>query len=497
MENHAVTHSKEGAPSSSSQGGGNPETKTGTMAAIAPACAERRILVITTEPLPLAGQATTGAGLRAWGLNEGLRARGFDAIIAAPVPAFSAPYLSGERPLPAWVRAFQRHRVADLLAEVHPDVVILEHWGMAHEVPPLDVPLAIDLHGPHLLERYYWGNPDLISDAEQKLAALRRADFVTCAGTLQRHYFYAWLLLAGFELREQEIPVIPFSAPPPDQWPSPSHREPFSFVYGGVLLAWQDPSRGMRILLEEMDRARRGTLHLFTGTHPVLDASAPHLVSLVAELKQHPRVKFHGIVPHEQLMQQLTHFWIAFDLMAHNPERELAFTSRTMVYLACGLPVIYNDYAEIGELLRRHGGGWALSPTNEEALRKLVQQILAEDFPLEEVSEQARALAGRFTWDRTIEPLAQFCANPFIRPKKSEKLLRVEKLDRELAEERQRRERLEQELATIRGKLLYRVAEKMRYLRRALAPLMKFAMWSLSLYLEWQLRRTGRRPSRS
>ena len=45
----------------------------------------RRIAVLTTDPLPVPGSPTTGAGLRAWGLAEGLRARGHDVAIADPL----------------------------------------------------------------------------------------------------------------------------------------------------------------------------------------------------------------------------------------------------------------------------------------------------------------------------------------------------------------------------------------------------------------------------
>jgi glycosyltransferase involved in cell wall biosynthesis len=421
-----------------------------------------------------------------------LRGRGFDAVVAAPAPAFGGDYLSGRSSLPEYVRVFQRHRVADLLAEVAPEVVVLMHWGMAHEVPPLDVPLAIDLAGPHLLERYYWGTQDLVADAELKLSALRRADFVTCSGAYQRHYFYAWLALAGFELREQEIPIIPFSVPPEEQWPAAVEREPHSFVYGGMLLAWQDPSRGLRLLLDEMARAGRGRLHLFTGSHPVLDASGGHLAALLAELRGHPRVAMHGVVPFDELMRQFAGFSVAFDLMARNPERELAFTTRTMMYLTCGLPVIYNDYAELAELLRGHGGGWTLSPDDEDAQRSLFRRLLSDEVPLEEIRHQAQALARLHTWDRTIGPLAQFCAAPAFRAKKTRHLLRVETLDRELAAEREKRERLEHELASIRGKLLFRVAARLGALRKVVAPLLWLALWPACWYVERALLRHGR-----
>ena len=39
-------------------------------------------LILTGEPLPLPGRVTTGAGLRAWGLKEGLRCAGLDVWVA-------------------------------------------------------------------------------------------------------------------------------------------------------------------------------------------------------------------------------------------------------------------------------------------------------------------------------------------------------------------------------------------------------------------------------
>jgi len=55
-------------------------------------------------------------------------------------------------------------------------------------------------------------------------------------------------------------------------------------------------------------------------------------------------VRFYPPTPRDKLINEYTGASVAWDVMARNPERELAFTSRTVEYL--GLPVVYNNYAE-------------------------------------------------------------------------------------------------------------------------------------------------------
>jgi len=381
-----------------------------------------RVLVITTEPLPLPGQATTGAGLRAWGLCEGLRGRGFDALIATPVP----PADGGETA--AHIRVFARGNLAPVLAETSPDVVVLQHWGIAAELPELHLPLVIDLAGPHLLERLYWGTDNPARDLDEKIAALRRADFVTCSGEYQRHYFYGFLQQAAWDLRNAEVPVIPFSIPP-DQPAPPTHppaRE-FTFIYGGAFLAWQDPTRALTWLLDEMDCAGRGRLLFYGGAHPVIDASAGKFAALQQQLASHPRVEMRGWKGFDELLPEYaTEGDVAVDLMSRNPERELAFTTRTMVYLHCGLPVLYNNYSEVSGIIVRGNCGWTLDPDDEPAFRRTVAGLLSGEVDSAPFSVNARATAAAYTWDQTIGPLADFCAAPRTRPGKLEHLLAAE-----------------------------------------------------------------------
>ena len=83
-----------------------------------------------------------------------------------------------------------------------------------------------------------------------------------------------------------------------------------------------------------------------------------------------------GMVSHDDLVQTYLRSHVAIDLMVRNPERELAFTTRTVEYLWCGLPVIYNNYAELAHYIRDYDAGWIVDPADSRAIRSVVESIL-------------------------------------------------------------------------------------------------------------------------
>src|SRR5690606_15352818 len=79
-----------------------------------------KLLVLTSEPVPLPGLPATGAGLRAWGLTFGLRAAGFPDTTLG----FAADSVRGRElapsPVPG-VSTFERGRLAEFIAAEQPD----------------------------------------------------------------------------------------------------------------------------------------------------------------------------------------------------------------------------------------------------------------------------------------------------------------------------------------------------------------------------------------
>ena len=374
----------------------------------------KRILVVSGDILPFPGCPTTGAGLRAWGLAKGLESRGHHVIAAMPesaaqtmasIPAELSPLLYTPQELPQFIA---RHA---------PDVVVLQHWWLANylEASP-DYPVVIDFHGPLLLETQFQANPALERLRRDKIRALHKADFFTCAGEKQRYYFFPWLMLAGCDLRDELIQAIPVSLSP-DLPAHQSEGEP-SFVYGGVFLPWQDPILPLRTLIETLETRQCGILKFFGGKHPVVSVPTGKFEELRAELQRSSRARLQPMIPRDQLIQEYCRSHVAIDLMQRNAERELAFTTRTVEYLWCGLPVIYNNYAELSGYIAEYQAGWTLDPADPAGLRRVLNDMLDDPAMLETRSRNAQRLAReRLTWDRTIAPLDAFCRQPRKREK--------------------------------------------------------------------------------
>ncbi len=378
-----------------------------------------KILILTTEPLPLPGLATTGAGLRAWSLGFGLRSAGLRNVTIA----FAADAIRGKQvdlsAVPG-IATFERGRLDDFIAEQAPDAVVLQHWPLFSEIRrPLPCPLAIDLAGPHLLERRLWNSANPAGDLAEKLRALAAADFVVCSGAFQRHYFLPFLIQAGHDPRANLCPVIPFSVSPELPQPTPG-RDHATFIYGGMFLPWQNPEMILRTTIEVLEEKDRGRLLFIGGAHPGGDVSGGRFDTLMEFLAKSPRVEMLPVMPFDKMLIQLRGAGVALDLMTRNAERELAFPTRTITYMWAGLPTIHNTFDELAEPIERGKAGWTFAEDDREGVAKLVGRLLGHREDVERRSRNAQDLIrASYTWDKTIGPLADWCRDPRVRGGKS------------------------------------------------------------------------------
>ena len=377
----------------------------------------RHVLVLAGDVLPVGGLPTSGAGLRAWAIGEGLKGRGHRVTFAMHkvVLKHGADAVPAEHREAAW----DEQTLNETVASVKPDIIVSCGWYPAIWLERGRIPIAIDQHGPHMLERgFHKDHPiDFVTGARQKLMALSKADFFSCAGDRQRHYFEPWLMQAGFDLtRPEEQPhVMPLSLSPD----LPAHEpegEP-TFVYGGVFLPWQDPSAALTTLVETLERHGRGRLTLFGGAHPIFQEIGTGVFPrLRARLEGSSRATFEPMIAHAELLRRYARAHVAIDLMKRNAERELAFTTRTVEYLWCGLPVIYNDYSELSDYIADYEAGWTLDPDDQDGLRAVIETILTDPQEVARRGRNAQRLVReRLTYDRTIEPLDAFCRSPRMR----------------------------------------------------------------------------------
>jgi hypothetical protein len=171
---------------------------------------------------------------------------------------------------------------------------------------------------------------------------------------------------------------------------------------------------------------------------------------------------------------------VAFDLMAPNPERELAFTTRTVEYLWCGLPVIYNNYAELAEYISAYDAGWIVDACDSEAIRNVVEEVLDAPAAVAERGRNARRLIReRLNWTTAIAPLDQFCRDPRRRAQQAERLFADG--DRLLAALGER----DQQLAHLAGEL----ERKNRHIRELESLIGRIENGRLMRMLRWVGRR--------
>ena len=368
-----------------------------------------RVQVICGQPLPIGGVPTTGAGLRAWSFGEGLKAQGCDVVYSLPRDVVAHIPEPSDAIREA---AFDYHSLDQAIERVNPSVVVLQGWTWANLLTDRpDIPVAVDLTGPYLVESLFSQVEDQRMMPFLKLQALQKADFVTCAGDVQRHYFLPWLLMAGHDIREDACPAIPMSLSP--ELPTPRKSDEPVFLYSGIFLPWQDPSCALERLIKKIDERQAGKLLIFAGPHPTYPFPAGSAPAIIETLQAHHRVEFVGVVPYETLTERSLDCSVSIDLMARNVERELAFTTRTVVALWCGLPVLYNDYSELSSYISQYQAGWTVAPDDEAEIDLALDCAFDKPDRVHAFGRHAQQLVReRLNWEKTVLPLAEFCHAP-------------------------------------------------------------------------------------
>jgi GT2 family glycosyltransferase len=379
----------------------------------------KNVLVVSPDVLPVGDIPASGSGIRAWALGKGLASKGHNVRFTMPAAAL----LGREESVPReYVEgAWTPENLQSIVDALHPDVLVSCGWPNLTWLPRANLPVALDLTGPHLLERAYQGYRDVEANSEEKLAALKRADFYTCIGERQRFYFDGWLAQAGVpvdQLRDV-LSVIPYSldpAQPEHHWPDDWQGEDVRFVYGGIFLPWQNPAPALLEVASTLEEQGRGTLDVIGGKHPFHAVDTGGFGPLVDRLSGMERVRMSGLLSHDKLVERYTHAHVAVDVMQPNAERELAFPSRTVHYLWCGLPVIHAAFSEVAEYIRDWEAGWVVPPGDPLALREVVISILANPDETRRRGVNAQRLARElFSWDRTVDSLDLFVRQPYIR----------------------------------------------------------------------------------
>jgi glycosyltransferase involved in cell wall biosynthesis len=380
-----------------------------------------KVLLFSNDLMPFGNLPTSGGGLRCYQLMRGLEAHGVEVIASMPGFTYLAEKHFAEIPQAQREWLWQWHTQDDILRRVKPDAVLFaSNWDHFNLTRPFDIPLIVDLHGSRLIETTMWNNP---ASTDKKVQVLSRADCLLCAGIRQRSYFYGWLVQAGrVPAAEHFIRYIPISLAP--EMPERIHPDPQDsrapyFVSGGGWFPWQNQSKAIFAICRAIKMRNSGSIQIYGTPHETNNLSPEEKLirEVYAQVKQlaevSDRIQVKGYVGREQLIDVYRRSSVAVETMQYNLERELAFTTRTIEYLWCGLPVLYNDYAEISDHIRDYDAGWTVNPESDAEIALAIDEILSRPDIIRRKSENAQRLVrDRFCWDRTIAPLLNFLHHP-------------------------------------------------------------------------------------
>lgn len=379
-----------------------------------------KVLLFSNDLMPFGTLPTSGGGLRCYQLMRGLEAHGVEVIASMPGFTYLAEKHFAQIPEEQREWLWRWETQDDLLRRAKPDAVMFaSNWDHFNLTRPFDVPLIVDLHGSRLIETSMWNAP---ADTDKKVRTLGRADCLLCAGRRQRSYFYGWLVQAGrVPADEHFIRYIPISLSPelPERIVPQNDPAAPIFVSGGGWFPWQNQSAAIFGICNEVTRRDRGTVRIYGTPHETSNLSPEEqfirgIYAKVKELSERSsRIQVNGYIGRDELVEIYRRSSVAVELMQYNLERELAFTTRTIEYLWCGLPVIYNNYAEISEHIAEYDAGWTLDPTSEVELSRALEEIFDSPEAVRVKSANAQRLVrDRFLWDKTILPLLDFLKHP-------------------------------------------------------------------------------------
>ena len=375
-----------------------------------------RILAFLTDMPPLAGFPSSGTAVRTYGLCQGLRASGHEVIVCPPCDAVRGFEQSfAKHALFPTVkkefgelkkRGFNPGNQAELIYRYAPDLVFCAHWPALMLQTKPRVPIVIDLAGPYLLERHYLGIKDHKGAVLAKLRVLSLADMFIVSGPSQADYFFSFMKRAGIHDAEARTCTITMPLSPELPRREIQDKNYPHFIFGGVFLPWQNPAWALLQLSEHLKATNRGQLSLIGGAHPNYPVNDARYEELFKSLSRNPLVRRKGMMPFDEFIAELVQANVAIDLMDWNLERQLAVTIRTTTYLWAGLPVIYNDYADLGALIAKYDAGWLVKPGAAEQLKNVIDEIQNKPELVLKKSTNARILANsEFVWDKAIKPL--------------------------------------------------------------------------------------------
>ncbi len=369
--------------------------------------ASRPVFILSNDIVPNLAMPVAAPGLRAFGLAEGLRANGVKVKTVIVRGFVDRQWMrfgsSVPHPMAPNTEVVSARKLSRYLEAHSPAVVILINSNQVDHLKPIEgVRYVLDFFAPKMLELLYqrgeeYPKEELSGLRERKIRAIQLADAFIVNGKKKVPYFLGWLLQVDRDVRQLPLEVVNMCAPlvwSGNVWGGWDAGRPVRFAVAGYLQSWSTLGSWVEVVERQLDRPGM-CLDLVVPRHWGGGIERSHKSKTdLDRLAQHESVTTHGTMVFSEFQKFLSIIDVSIDLFQHNLEREYAMVTRSIVSLACGVPVIHPPFTEVSPMIAEYDAGWLVDPQDTMALEAVIGGILDDPHTVQQKKRNARELAA-------------------------------------------------------------------------------------------------------
>ena len=365
---------------------------------------DEKVFILSNDVVPSLGMPVAAPGLRAFGLAEGLRANGVKVKTLVTRGFTDRQWLRFGRSVPhptaPHAEVVSARRLARYLETNAPAVAVLINSNQVDHLRPIrGVRYVLDFFAPKMLETLYqhgegYPRDELAALRRRKIRAIELADAFIVNGKKKLPYFLAWMLQADRDVRTLPVEVVNMCAPVSFSGEAGPVGSGVRFAVAGYLQSWSTLGSWVKVVERQLERPGM-RLDLLLPWHWGGAAERSHESRAdLDRLERNGSVTTHGPMTFSEFQAFLSEIDVSIDLFQHNLEREYAMVTRSVISLACGVPVIHPPFTEVSPMIAEYDAGWLIDPPDTKALEDVISGILDDPDLVRRKKENARALAS-------------------------------------------------------------------------------------------------------
>jgi len=400
----------------------------------------KRVLLISNDVI---GERMAGPGIRFWEFAKAL-SKAHKVTLA--VPNRNPP--TGYSGFDICTYGYKGRELQELARSA--DAIVFQGFVL-HFHPflrELDVPLVVDIYDPFVLEniQFYSHNRSIHervmlhgSDLGVLNDQLKAGDFFICASEKQRDFWIGTLLALGRvnphtydndQTLQKLIGVVPFGIPsePPQHTKQvlkgvhkTIRKADRVILWGGGIWDWFDPCTLIRAMARIVDQRDDVKLFFMGVKHPnplLPEMRGPtEAIQLSKELGLYDKfIFFNEWVPYEERQNYLLEADVGVSLHLDHVETRFSFRTRLLDYIWAGLPIVTTRGDCMSELVEQYDLGKVVDCEDVEQVARALLELLDTPDLRESYRPNFEKTRGQLTWERVVQPLINFCANPHFAP---------------------------------------------------------------------------------